>query len=276
VPGYQGFIPSYEAEGVFGHTQAGAGRDALKAQKINIDRKADEDRMTRDFEAGATHPSPSFDPVSGQDWYKNDPGANFGDADPSKSRQGTMRSHPPTDSMAAQTMLPQSESFIPRRAEAPCRVKIQRNHWVPPVPGYSGFVPARYSENICGGGLTHTAKMCARAINERRPPETEHLKLTVQDDVLRERMVNHFHDTNKNDATENRRLIDNYKKHCSTKFPGYTGHIPRRDGDSVFGATACRANLVCQDIAVDKLENPYNHFTATVAPQFPAPRQCHP
>jgi len=271
VPGYMGFIPSYEAEAVFGRTQAGAGRSALKAQKINMDRKADEEKAQREFEnfqgsGGAQHRSGQASPsASGQDWHKGDPGSN-------------MRSQHPDGSSAAHTMLPpsDSQSFIPRRAEAPCQVKIQRNHWVPPVPGYSGFVPARYSENICGGGLTHTAKMCARAINERRPPETEHLKKTVQDDVLRERLVAHFHETNKNDMAENSRLVDNYKKHCSTKIPGYTGHIPRKDGESVFGATACRANLVCQEIAVDKLENPSDHFTKTVAPQFPAPRQCYP
>lgn len=253
---------------MFGHTQAGAGRNALKAQKINMQRKAQEEKASMDLEAkhhegeagtiGApfsTHMIGAMpDPTSGHDSYK--------DAE---------------NPSAAQTMLPQaSHSFLPRRAEAPCRINIQRNHWVPPVPGYSGFVPARYSENICGGGLSHTAKMCARAIQERRPPETESMKLTVQDNAPRDRMVKHFHENNKNDPAENRRLAENYKKHCSTKIPGYTGHIPRKDGDSVFGATACRAHQVCMDIAVDKLENPYDHITATVAPQFPAPRQCYP
>jgi len=139
-----------------------------------------------------------------------------------------------------------------------------------------GFVPARYSENICGGGLTQTAKLAQRAIKERRPPESEILKKTVQDDEKRDRLVNHFHESNRDDMAEKARLVEHYKKHCSTKIPGYTGHIPRKDGDSVFGATACRAHLVCQDIAVDKLENPYTHFDKNVNPQFPAARQCYP
>merc|ERR1719221_303994 len=108
--------------------------------------------------------------------------------------------------------------------------KMGNGHWVPTIPGYGGYIPAKHAENICGGGIIHTCKMAGRAIAERNPLHEQHPPVTLQDDMKRSRVKEFYHAWNRPDGSEPRpehvQLASDVREHCSTKIPGYMGHVP--------------------------------------------------
>lgn len=149
------------------------------------------------------------------------------------------------------------------------RVNITRNHWVPTIPGYGGYLPAKEAENIVGGGMTATCQLAARAIAERAPIESPRAPRTSQEDVLRARLVEFHHNAIRDRSMDEReRLAKHLHAHCSGKIPGYMGHVPRKYGESVFGATMAMANRIAAEFCVDKVNNPEEHFKK-ICPQFP-------
>jgi len=113
------------------------------------------------------------------------------------------------------------------------RSHIVRNHWVSTVPGYTGHVPGKGPETVVGAGVMGTCAMAGRAIAERNlsqsplPPEEQ------QD-----------------------RLIRQMREHCSGKMPGYTGHVPRVHGESIYGAGVTAAGALAADYCADRVANP--------------------
>lgn len=136
-------------------------------------------------------------------------------------------------------------------------------------------MPSKHAENIHGGGIIHTCKMAGRAIAERAP-QPEHLPAVTQDDDLpRARMVDHFYaEQHADDRPEHKaRHAARVREHCSKQIPGYMGHVPRIQGDAVYGATAKAANLIAADLVEDRIYNPANHINMVCAPQAPPARK---
>jgi len=150
-------------------------------------------------------------------------------------------------------------------------VALTRNHWVPTIPGYGGFIPAKEAENIHGGTTTYACRLAGRAIAERRAPSEPAPLITAQDEVQRSRIKEYWHAERPMD--EKMRMVDHLNEHCHRHIPGYTGHIPRVAGDSIYGATQCEANRLAATMCEDKIINPHDHFRSTCVPQFPAPRK---
>lgn len=152
------------------------------------------------------------------------------------------------------------------------RVNIMRNHWVPTIPGYGGYIPAKEAENIVGGGMTSTCLLARRAIAETKPPETTRPSITSKDDVLRSRLVEFHHVANRTQPpSKQERLAKHLWQHCTGQIPGYMGHVPRKFGESIFGATMSTANRMAGKFCVDKIANPDEHFSK-ICPQFPDKR----
>lgn len=97
--------------------------------------------------------------------------------------------------------------------------------------------------------------------------------MTQQDDLPRRRLVEHFHAENQAERPERDGHAAKLREHCSQQIPGYTGHVPRVAGDTIYGATARAANLVAADLIEDRIYNPENHINMVCAPQAPEPRK---
>lgn len=146
------------------------------------------------------------------------------------------------------------------------RIGITRNHWVPTIPGYSGYIPGKHAENLIGGGITHTCRMAGRTIAERAPRLPEQPSspgVGPGGDRLSDRYQKER--TAEGDA----RLASHLRDHCTTKIPGYTGHIPRVKGDTIYGAGSSRLNLLAADLCEDQIFNPDGCDPARSAVQFP-------
>lgn len=156
------------------------------------------------------------------------------------------------------------------------RSNITRNHWVPTIPGYSGFIPSKDAESCIGGGMAATCRMAGRAIAERRPMPQPAPQITANDDVDRGRMVDYFQELNhdENGVTPARsRLVTHLHGHCGGKIPGYMGFIPRVHGESIVGAGPKAVNKMAADYCEDRIFNPFDHGRACCAPQFPDARK---
>jgi hypothetical protein len=156
------------------------------------------------------------------------------------------------------------------------RSNIVRNHWVPTIPGYSGFIPAKEAENIVGGGMTASCRLAGRAIAERSKMKDPAATVTVQDGKDRTRIVDYYQELNhdQNGLTPERsRLVGHLHEHCSGKIPGYTGFIPRVRGESMYGARGAEINRIAAEICEDRIVNPSDHGRRCCAPQFPEPRK---
>lgn len=169
---------------------------------------------------------------------------------------------------------PPPDEFEPLKTDPDAgKVHVTRNHWVPTVPGYGGFMPAKDAENICGGGITASCRMAGRAIAERQPFGESPAILTSHDGAERSRIADFYHSQNRGKLSDEARLGEQYRGHCSRQIPGYTGHVPRVAGESIYGSTARAANLLAADLCEDRLANPSDHFRDACAPQFPQPRK---
>mmetsp|Transcript_60234 Transcript_60234/g.111677 ORF Transcript_60234/g.111677 Transcript_60234/m.111677 type:complete len:282 (-) Transcript_60234:52-897(-) len=152
------------------------------------------------------------------------------------------------------------------------RSNIVRSHWVPTIPGYCGHIPGKEAENIIGGGITATCRLAGRAIAER-----ERTTLSFEDNPEQNRIKEiRFapgHSGDGTDAEEVERFATSIQQRKINKIPGYQGHIPRLQGDSIFGANFSAVNQISADLCEDRLRNPHDHFSRVCMPQFPPPKQ---
>lgn len=152
------------------------------------------------------------------------------------------------------------------------RSAITRNHWVPTIPGYGGFIPAKEAESCIGGGMTSTCRMAGRAIAERaqmqligeEPPAVPASALHHDPDLGRD-------ESGVTPARE--RLVYHLRNHCEGKIPGYSGFIPRVHGESMFGANTTAINRLAADYCEDLAYNPSDHGKKCCAPQLPDARK---
>lgn len=152
-------------------------------------------------------------------------------------------------------------------------IGMTRSYWIPTIPGYSGYVPGKQAENICGGGIMHTAKMAGRAIVERS--QAQELAASGANDMQRshaEEAYAHFEATGDPHPLDVQRVAA-ISDHLDSVIPGYTGHIPRVKGESIYGATFKARNQVSALLVQDRLFNPEEHARACCNPQVPAPRR---
>lgn len=157
------------------------------------------------------------------------------------------------------------------------RAALTRNHWVPTIPGYGGHIPGKHGENICGGGMATTCKMAGRAIAECNLVREPHPSVTMEDGLARSRIGDFYHDARRSGsagpAMERAKVATHVREHCERHIPGYTGHVPRVYGESIFGATSRAANLIAADIAEHRILYPEDALSKTSPPQAPEPRQ---
>mmetsp|Transcript_75530 Transcript_75530/g.179424 ORF Transcript_75530/g.179424 Transcript_75530/m.179424 type:complete len:276 (+) Transcript_75530:66-893(+) len=149
------------------------------------------------------------------------------------------------------------------------RSNIVRNHWVPTIPGYSGYVPGKAAENVIGGGITAACRLAGRAIAEREKtnllPDSAP-SVSLQDNV-RQSYIKEFAEE------EVERTAVAIRQRKENKIPGYQGHIPRKVGDSIFGANFAAINDISAELCEDRLRNPHDHFSRVCMPQFPPPKK---
>merc|ERR1711971_866087 len=156
------------------------------------------------------------------------------------------------------------------------RADMTRNHWVPTIPGYTGFIPAKDAENITGGGMAATCRLAGRAIAERKKMPDPPATITMEDNMDKNRILEYYQNLNydQNGVTPGKaRLVDHLRDHCSGQIPGYTGFIPRKHGESLYGARASEINKIAAAMCEDRILNPVDHGTTCCAPQFPEPRK---
>jgi len=234
VPGYTGFIPSAKAEDIYGRTQAHVGRGSHVEQHKQHTRREQATTDALQMLQSGQHASKPSSPVV-NDFTAPAP-------DP----------HPLGKSQAA----------------------LIRNHWVPTIPGYGGYIPAKHAENITGGGIMHTCKMAGRAIAERPPPLESFAAVTREDDLQRGRIVEHFHEENRAEQPEYQaKHAGRLRDHLERQIPGYMGHIPRKFGESLYGARAKEINKIAADMMEDRIYRPENHINMCAAPQAPTARK---
>merc|ERR1719456_314783 len=109
-----------------------------------------------------------------------------------------------------------------RRGSAPCQVLLSREYWIPPLPGYTGYVVGKYSENVMGGTRAHCAREAARAIGERLQHEIPQEQEVVGGLASPEKI---------------KKALKQVGEHCDRQIPGYMGHIPLLRREPVFGGT---------------------------------------
>jgi len=156
------------------------------------------------------------------------------------------------------------------------RSNITRNHWVPTIPGYGGFIPSKDAESCIGGGMTATCRQAGRVIMERQPKPAPASMITANDDVDRGRMVDYYQQLNHDESgitPERERLVGHLRDHCGGKIPGYMGFIPRVHGESIFGAGPTHINKMAADYNEDRVYNPSDHGKKCCAPQVPDKRK---
>lgn len=227
VPGYTGFIPSARAEDVCARTQAAVGERAVQEQ-------ARRERLrAASFNVQAAGRRPLRPPSNG----------SGGGASMAEARRSFGDEHP----------LGRSQCFV------------QKGHWVPTIPGYSGYTPGKHAENICGGGIMHTCKMAGRAIAERGGVLLE----SEASEHWRARHVALEGEA----SSEQIRLASHLREHCERHIPGYSGHVPRVHADSICGAGFRARNLLAADIAEDRVFHPERHIRDHCAPQAPCARK---
>lgn len=146
------------------------------------------------------------------------------------------------------------------------RSNITRNHWVPTIPGYGGFIPSKDAESCIGGGMAATCRMAGRAIAERGAMK-DRLAAAPSDDQ-RELSLDESGVT-----VQRTRLVDHLRSHCGGKIPGYMGFIPRVHGESIFGGGAAAVNKMAADYCEDRTFHPSDHGKKCCAPQFPDKRK---
>lgn len=146
------------------------------------------------------------------------------------------------------------------------RATMMRNHWVPTIPGYGGFIPAKEAESCIGGGMAATCRMAGRAIAERATAEK---RLFEPEKAECDASVN-LGDTG--EAADRLRMASHLRSHCTGKIPGYMGFIPRVHGDSIFGANRAIVNKMAADYCEDRALFPAEHGTKCCA-QFAASRK---
>merc|ERR1712196_301977 len=122
------------------------------------------------------------------------------------------------------------------------RAAIVRNYSVPTIPGYAGYIPAKYPENIHGGGILHSCKMANRAFSERLPP------LDPEEDPPTG--AANFKHTE--DPEHRMRVTATNRAHCERPIPGYMGHVPRVSGESICGARFSHANAIAAEYCHDR------------------------
>jgi len=215
IPGYTGFIPSAKAESVFGRTQANVGERSVYEQARRMQMRS-----------------------------TSAPGADA-------ARRNLRSPGRLTSAELAATKAVHGDEHPLGRSIA----GSVGNHWVPTIPGYGGFIPAKHAENICGGGFMQTCQMAGRAIAERAGPGEAGSGAMSEASSDRARLANHL------------------REHCGRSIPGYAGHIPRVKSDSVSAATSAKANRLAADLAEDRIFNQEAHIRTHCAPQAPPPRQ---
>jgi hypothetical protein len=171
------------------------------------------------------------------------------------------------DPVAKKTLGFEGAAFPEDHPMGRSRSTIQRNHWVPTIPGYGGFIPAKDAESCIGGGMTATCRMAGRAIAERRP-----MQEFFQSNVSLEDADRLAPDESGVDLHRSR-LVNHLRGHCGGKIPGYMGFIPRVHGESIFGAGAAAVNKMAADYCEDRAFNPSDHGKKCCAPQVPDARK---
>lgn len=237
IPGYAGFVPSTRAEQTFGHTAAATGRATMLEQSRRLDGTAppSADTLGPGWEAALLRSTSQC--ASGSESPR---GSEGGRTVSRRSASGTPFHVQARNALPDEHPLGKSRSFL------------QRNHWVPTIPGYGGHIPGKHSEGICGGGVAATCRMAGRAIAERSGALPG--AATVA-------------------AVERERLAANMREHCSTKIPGYMGHIPRMKGESIYGTTVTNAGRVAADLCEDRVLDPEGHAQMYYAPQVGGQQQ---
>lgn len=233
MPGYSGYVPSSRAEDICARSNAVVGRVAR-------------DEQVRWHEMHRTMSEPSRLPVQPQG--------------PTRRR--------PSKEMTMQGLGLDPAAMPDDHPLGKSKSTIVRNHWVPTIPGYTGYIPGVHPENIGGGTMARQCRLAARALAEqpsRCPP--------LCDSPIPDLTLPGPRGFKDKDDWEHADLIDHLRNHCSGKIPGYTGFIPRVHSDTIFGATAANINRIAADMNEDRVLYPSDAGKRCHAAQVPDKRK---
>lgn len=253
IPGYTGYIPSQRAETVYARTSADTGRVALREQNRRQQMRASDAPFYRTkSEAPPGH-------------VRSRLGSGLAE---SKAALGI------TDTLGC------AADFHSTHALGKSRAEIARGHWVPTIPGYGGHIPGKYAENLVGGGVAATCQMAGRAIAERSMQPGMATPIAMEDGMQRSRMNEFYgpprpHGDKVGFDPDGDRVADQVRAHCerSGRIPGYSGHIPRVRGESLFGGTQKAVSRIAADYVEDRIYCPENHINTCCVTQAPLPRK---
>merc|ERR1719188_1827685 len=221
TPGYTGFIPSQKAEDLYGMSGRKLGRTAGSEQSRRAAQRSEASLLLET--AYETHQQAA-------------------------SANATMRSLEGAGAPAMPNEHPLGWS----------RAEMGRGHWVPTIPGYSGYIPGKFAENIVGGGVIDTCRMAGQAIAKRDAPLDPRPMATMEGSHVKEyyHARNAGEGLNLNPAPAHMQLAADLRDHCSKQIPGYMGHVPRIHGESIYGGTRRAANLIAAEMCEDRVFNP--------------------
>eukprot|EP00928_Gymnodinium_smaydae_P009513 TRINITY_DN13573_c1_g1_i1.p1 TRINITY_DN13573_c1_g1~~TRINITY_DN13573_c1_g1_i1.p1 ORF type:complete len:328 (-),score=49.24 TRINITY_DN13573_c1_g1_i1:117-1100(-) len=271
VPGYAGYAPSVRAESIYQGTQANRGRLAERAQSTNRLRlegtrsalPSGEDfasadtplsRLNGSLSSVLTDLSPKSRADGSQLLQKDQAALDLDDlrrtVNMPRFQKNTMRH------------LPQENRDMPNAPDehplGKSMATIVRHHSVPTLPGYGGFVPAKYAENVHGSGVIGTCKKAATSISERiGPPQLQRTHAP----------------SGHSDPDGALQLVSKVREHCGRPIPGYQGHVPRVEGESIFGARQTETHKIGADFFEDRICGTPGVQQRTCPPQVPRARK---
>jgi len=262
MPGYTGYKPSSRAEDICARSNATVGRAARDEQvrRHEMHRTMSEPSTLRIIS------EPSID-CNHRTAFTNEDAWLHLSARPQPSQEPRARRRPSKEMIM--TGLGLDPGAMPDdHPLGKSKSTIVRNHWIPTIPGYSGYIPGVYPENISGGTMSRQVRMAARALAEapvRGPPGCNS---PVPDLTLPG--PRGFKDK---DNQEHADLVDHLRNHCSGHLPGYAGFIPRVHSETIFGATAANINRIAADMNEDRVLYPSDEGRRCHAVQVPDKRK---
>lgn len=128
--------------------------------------------------------------------------------------------------------LPLGGAAVPERAPVmtlagplPMSRPVEIGHYpLTGVPGYTGYVPAKYAENVLGASHGRANALAMLAISRRGEPPVEC------------------------DFAARRNAYGLCAKRRGADIPGYTGHIPAKHATGVYGTTFANSNTLSTQV----------------------------
>lgn len=107
-----------------------------------------------------------------------------------------------------------------------CKQKVDGNYWVPPIPGYLGYIPTKYAENAMGGCPTKICRIASDNIQSHK-------------DHCRKAKESEGQGTSTRGVEESTRKPFDWAAYNRRPIVRYAGYLPQRS-ETLFSHTFTR------------------------------------